>query len=204
MKINIGSTIKELRLKQEITQEQLSAYLGVTPQAISRWEAGNGYPDIEILPSIAEYFSVTTDTLLGINRTEREKRLAEIYNEIKDWDECSNNFNPKEKHNEIYRLIKPALEFINLTYTNNFSIKTYADKCNLSESYFRKIFKSVIGISPIDYRNELRFAKAEQLYQTGNNLKQIAEAIGFCDEVFFSKLYKKRFGTSIKNRLKTV
>jgi shikimate dehydrogenase len=61
-----------------------------------------------------------------------------------------------------------------------------------------------IGVSPIEYRNELRFAKAEQLYQSGNSIKEIAEAVGFCDEVFFSKLYKKRFGTSMKKRLKTV
>lgn len=97
MKLNIGDTIKELRLKRSITQEQLAAYLGVTPQAISRWESGNGYPDIEILPSIAEYFCITTDALLGINQTEREKRLAEIHYEIKEWEECLENLNPKEK-----------------------------------------------------------------------------------------------------------
>ncbi len=110
----------------------------------------------------------------------------------------------KEKHNEAYQIIKPALEFINATYTKNLAVKEYAEKCNLSESYFRKTFKAYMGLSPIDYRNELRFAKAEQLYQTGQNLEQIAEAVGFCDAVFFSKLYKKRFGVSIKNRLKTV
>ena len=104
----------------------------------------------------------------------------------------------------LAQILKPAIEFINLTYTKNLTVKEYAEKCNLSESYFRKIFKAYMGLSPIDYRNELRFAKAEQLYQSGQNLEQIAEDIGFCDAVFFSKLYKKRFGVSIKNRLKTV
>lgn len=110
----------------------------------------------------------------------------------------------KEKNSEAYWMVKPALDLMAITFAENFPIQTYAQKCNLSESHFRKIFKSVIGVSPIEYRNELRFAKAEQLYQSGNSIKEIAEAVGFCDEVFFSKLYKKRFGTSMKKRLKTV
>ena len=83
MNLKIGTIIKNLRIQNKVTQDQLATFLGVTPQAISRWEAENGYPDIELLPSLAEFFSVTTDDLLGINRTEREKRLIEIYDEIK-------------------------------------------------------------------------------------------------------------------------
>lgn len=83
MTLKIGSIIKELRIKNKVTQDQLATFIGVTPQAISRWEAESGYPDIELLPSIAEYFSVSADDLLGINRSEKEKRLAEIYDEIK-------------------------------------------------------------------------------------------------------------------------
>ncbi len=82
MQLKIGSIIKELRTRQKITQEQLATCIGVTPQAISRWEAENGYPDIETLPAIAAYFSVTVDTLLGIQREDREERLAEIYRKI--------------------------------------------------------------------------------------------------------------------------
>jgi len=82
MNLKLGSTIKNLRVHNRFTQEQMATYLGVTPQAISRWESGVCYPDIELLPSIASFFSVSTDTLLGVNRTEREKRLMEIYDII--------------------------------------------------------------------------------------------------------------------------
>lgn len=82
MNINIGTIIKNLRTKKQITQKQLATYLGVTEQAVSRWESGGGFPDIQLLPSIASFFEVSTDTLLGINMTEREKRLAEIHNKI--------------------------------------------------------------------------------------------------------------------------
>lgn len=83
MTLTIGNTIKELRTAHHVTQEQLSIFLGVTPQAISRWESGYAYPDIELLPAIADYFSVTTDVLLGVQKEVRQLRLAEIKKEIK-------------------------------------------------------------------------------------------------------------------------
>lgn len=83
MNIEIGKKIKELRAEKLVTQEQLAVFLGVTPQAISRWESRYSYPDLELLPAIAEYFAVTTDELLGVKKSEREKRLAEIKKEIR-------------------------------------------------------------------------------------------------------------------------
>ena len=78
MNIKIGDTIKKLRQKKRITQKQLAAYLGVTEQAISRWESGGGSPDIQLLPPLASFFSVSADTLLGIDVSGREQRLADI------------------------------------------------------------------------------------------------------------------------------
>ncbi len=82
MSIKIGTVIKELRSKKGVTQDQLATFLGVTPQAISRWESQNGYPDIEVLPMIADFFSVSVDELLGRNLDKNEKRRNEIYKKI--------------------------------------------------------------------------------------------------------------------------
>lgn len=79
MTLHIGTTVKNLRSKHKVTQEQLAVYLGVTPQAISRWEAENGYPDIELLPAIAAFFGITTDELLGVHKEEQQARLEEIH-----------------------------------------------------------------------------------------------------------------------------
>lgn len=62
--MNIGDKIKKLRRKKKITQEQLAKHLNVTPQAVSKWEKGLTYPEINLLVPIADYFSVTVDYLL--------------------------------------------------------------------------------------------------------------------------------------------
>ncbi len=81
MNIKIGTIIKNLRNERNITQEQLAVALGLTPQAISRWESENGYPDIEFLPALADFFQVSTDELLGYKLSERERELQEFRNE---------------------------------------------------------------------------------------------------------------------------
>lgn len=82
MTVKIGTVIKSLRRNQKITQDELATALGVTPQAISRWESENGYPDIELLPLIANFFSVSIDELLGYRKSEREEELTRIHLEI--------------------------------------------------------------------------------------------------------------------------
>lgn len=83
MNIKIGAIIKKLRAEKNITQDALATAIGVTPQAISRWESEGGYPDIELLPSLADFFSVSTDELLGYKLSEREEELANIKNELR-------------------------------------------------------------------------------------------------------------------------
>ena len=65
--MDIGSTVKRLRLSKKMTQEELAEKLGVTVQSVSRWENDVNYPDITVLPLLAELFSVSTDMLLGVH-----------------------------------------------------------------------------------------------------------------------------------------
>jgi transcriptional regulator with XRE-family HTH domain len=77
MQINLGMKIRELRKRDGRTQEELADALGVTCQAVSRWEANGGYPDLEIIPAIANYFNVTIDKLFGYIG-EREDKIKKI------------------------------------------------------------------------------------------------------------------------------
>jgi transcriptional regulator with XRE-family HTH domain len=71
--IHLGERIKELRARDGRTQEALASRLGVTAQAISRWEKGICYPDMELIPSIANCFGVSIDELFGYENSREHK-----------------------------------------------------------------------------------------------------------------------------------
>lgn len=75
MKIYLGENLKRLRSERAITQETLADFLGVSFQAVSKWERGESCPDIEMLPAIASFFNTTTDDLLGVDKVERESKI---------------------------------------------------------------------------------------------------------------------------------
>ncbi|MBQ8566047.1 MAG: helix-turn-helix transcriptional regulator [Clostridia bacterium] len=98
MTLNLGEKIRGLRKRDKRTQEALAEALGVTCQAVSRWEAGYSYPDMELIPSIANYFGITIDELFGYEN-DREEKISAIIEKINsfnirsrsddDWvDEC--------------------------------------------------------------------------------------------------------------------
>ncbi|MBQ8567333.1 MAG: helix-turn-helix transcriptional regulator [Clostridia bacterium] len=73
----IGKIIKELRKERKMTQEELAGLVGITPQAISRWERGVGYPDITQVVPLAKAFGVSTDEILGANLGNDETQIRE-------------------------------------------------------------------------------------------------------------------------------
>lgn len=77
MQLNLGNKIRELRRRDGRTQEALADAVGVTCQAVSRWEAGGSYPDMELIPAIANYFGISIDELFGYHG-DREKKIDEI------------------------------------------------------------------------------------------------------------------------------
>ena len=78
MTIKLGEKIKALRKQKNISQEMLAQYLGVSFQAISKWENALTMPDVALIPAIASFFGVSTDELFDFNRLEQEKRIEEI------------------------------------------------------------------------------------------------------------------------------
>lgn len=75
MKLKLDESILRCRREKNLTQEELASALGVSPQSISNWEHG-GYPDIELLPSIANFFGITVDELIGNDKISVEEDLA--------------------------------------------------------------------------------------------------------------------------------
>ena len=81
-----------MRLTKGLTQEQFAETLGISVQTASRWENGVNYPDVTVLPRLAELFEVTTDYLLGVKKDMKMRKLiktVEVF-ELDSLDEALN------------------------------------------------------------------------------------------------------------------
>lgn len=74
MNLSIGANIKRIRLERNLTQDEVAAHLGISFQSISKWERCDGYPDIEMLPVLANYFGISVDELLGVSECEKKEK----------------------------------------------------------------------------------------------------------------------------------
>lgn len=75
--------IAELRKEKGVTQDELAKFVGVSYQAVSKWETGLTYPDITLLPKLSEFFGVSIDVIMGNHPLRKEP--YEMYDVIKDY-----------------------------------------------------------------------------------------------------------------------
>lgn len=85
--VKLGEKIRMLRKQKNISQETLATYLGVSYQAVSKWENETTMPDVTLIPAIAYFFGVSADELFDFNMYEIEKNVEAIVDEYsKYWD----------------------------------------------------------------------------------------------------------------------
>ena len=109
MNIYFGENLKRLRLEKNLTQEKLADFLGVSFQSISKWERGDTYPDITMLPSIASFFNVSVDELLGVNKAKEEEEIKRL---LEEHDNFTDN-----------KLIKESIYNLKDKYPNDFRVQ---------------------------------------------------------------------------------
>ena len=196
MNITIGENIKKLRNQKGVTQERLAESIGVTPQAISRWESESGYPAIEYLPDIASFFGISVDELLGIKLSEREARREGIYTTINHIEDCG--YNPtaidllREAHADFPSDMKISLSLAKALCSERF--EEDPNKAYLREA--EKMLRDLIRQSDdYDFRFEcVRFLavlykeafKDEQGYE---EVVKMLPSINSCREMFITDLY---------------
>ncbi len=122
--MNLGNKIKTLRKQHNLTQENLAEMLGVSYQAVSRWENNITSPDISTLPLLANIFDVTVDYLLDINVSKNEDIINKIYDEY--YSLSLNN-----KINECEKLLEESIK----QYPYAFKLKN-----ELLHIYYIKLF----------------------------------------------------------------
>ena len=83
MEIRISENIRRFRKEKNFTQETLANMLSITPQSVSKWERGEGFPDITMLPAIANCLGVSVDVLLGNDQIIAEERIRNYISEFR-------------------------------------------------------------------------------------------------------------------------
>lgn len=139
MKLLIGKNIKRLRNEHNLTQEEIANHLGISFQSISKWERGDGYPDIEMLPTLANYFKVSIDELIGMNEIAESRKYDEI-NAL--W--IANN--EKELHRDNISLMKQALKLFPNDALLLVQLSTSLEKTDGSDEEKAKYLKESIAV----------------------------------------------------------
>ncbi|MCI7233779.1 MAG: helix-turn-helix domain-containing protein [Oscillospiraceae bacterium] len=145
-----SSQLQRLRKKHNVTQETLAAHLGVSPQAVSKWENGS-YPDGDLLPKIADFFGVSIDYLYG-----RAKEDASVVQQIID--ELQKSFQSSENSEKLF--FEQAMKYVWAIQTASWAAnKYYYDRpeLNVTDSITVSELSSKEGFSYMRLNKDLEY-----------------------------------------------
>ena len=86
MELYLSENIRKNRRESNLSQEAFAERLGVSFQTVSKWERGECYPDIELLPKIANFFGVTIDALMGADLCQEKEYVEALQEELRKYD----------------------------------------------------------------------------------------------------------------------
>lgn len=96
-----------------------------------------------------------------------------------------------------YKRLLPAVEALRQDPTREDPVSSYAAMCHMSVPGFRRSFKEYTGLSPVEFRNELRLMNARKLIeQQEYSVEAAARLSGFSNLSFFYRLFKRKYGTN--------
>lgn len=153
--MKIGERLIELRNEHGITQKELADVLNVTAQAISRWENEQTYPDVELLPRIADFYNVSIDSLFVRNEEEQLNMLLQNYMLTYDsaiFDKAvnlCNKLNDSAKRMYLFKL--RGTHYFNLAYQELLSYNTSTLNQNQKFSYINELMESKYRLGYINY-----------------------------------------------------
>jgi AraC-like DNA-binding protein len=99
--------------------------------------------------------------------------------------------------NEKRNILAEALSYIEENFSAELKVRQLAPKAYMSPDYFRKVFKEITGLSPLDYINKVRISKSVMLLEeSALPIARIAEMVGISDVNYFSRLFRAKLGYS--------
>lgn len=177
--MNIGNKIKELRKKRRITQEELAKSIGISFQAVSKWENGITLPDITLVPMIASYFGVSMDELFDYNLQKIEVEIEKITTEAYKFRESDPEMSRRILETGLSQYPGNDVLLNNLLYVLN---------CNDYPDETIKIASKLIeNTTQADVKYDaLRFLA--YAYKAKGDLVSAKAAIDQIPEIYFTKL----------------
>ena len=150
--LRIPEVILRERRKQGLTQEELAVQLGVSSQAISNWERG-GYPDITLLPRIANFFGITVDELIGNDEANRKEDIEGFSNRYWNLSGSKQGFSDRlVLAKEYYQKYPGDYEIMHaLGYAIVNNMDTIAENADLMKEIHEKIMS---GCTDENYRRD--------------------------------------------------
>lgn len=184
MNILIGDKIRELRKSRGITQEQLAESIGISFQAVSKWENHIALPDITLVPALANYFNVTCDELFGINIMETEGKIASIYLEAAEYRESDPAKSRMILEEGLERYPDNDILLNNLLYVIDYT----ANPDETIRLASRLIDKTNMSVIKYDALRFLAYA-----YNSKGDIVSAVAALEQIPEIYFTKLSELAF-----------
>ena len=156
---HIGQRIRELRRKNDLTQEKMADYLGVTYQSVSKWECGTTYPDLAMIVPIARLLHVTADELLGMDAPENDERKAYFDGEYVE-------FWKKDDHEADYRIAQQAVA----EYPDDLRYRHWLGTLEYYICFSRPTHEEFIAMADSSIRNNL------MVWENSDDMDQIGRA----------------------------
>lgn len=180
--MNIGYKIKELRKQRGITQEQLANSIGVSFQAVSKWENNIALPDIALAPALASYFGVSIDVLFDYNLKEIEEKVMTIAKESwkyrdNDWEKARIILEDGLKNYPDNDVL-----LINLLYVIDYD--AYPDKT-------LEIASKVVDVTKDEAIKYDAYRFMAYAYKSKGDTKSVCAVLDQIPEIYFSRLSEK-------------
>ena len=182
--IRIGEKIKQLRKQRNISQEILANHLGVSFQAVSKWETEATQPDVIMIPAIASFFGISCDELLDFNLYEIESKVEEIVDEHRKYLETNIKKSEQIVRNGLKKY--PGNEVLLNCLINIISETDRADEAI-------SIAKALIESTKDDEIRIDAWRIMAEAYKAKGDYSLCKEAIEHIPEIYFSNLYVKAY-----------
>ncbi|MBO5340100.1 MAG: helix-turn-helix domain-containing protein [Oscillospiraceae bacterium] len=183
-----GSSYTVMRSSQEESCYVLMNFDAVVPEAVPRNYDLEGFGDVRLL-----HGELARLWLLG-DRAERYKCISVFYNVLSFLTKKENVGYAETKRSG---LIRPAVEHLHANlFDCSLRVGELHRLCGVSDTYFRRIFKAVYGVTPQEYVTNKRLAQAAAIMSGGelHSIQQAALAVGYSDPLYFSRVFARRYG----------